>query len=98
MQCQFGRALVSPVFRDVRFRTWHWAVSQNRLKLIYSVLRNRPRRVEEPNATARQHNYGRIIVPSILRTCQFDLVVMGYLAASFSLMSTPKPGTSLTDI
>jgi hypothetical protein len=25
-------------------------------------------------------------------------VVIGYFAASFSLMSTPRPGTSLTDI
>src|SRR5215210_2676397 len=43
-------------------------------------------------------NYGRIIVPSLLRTCQFDFVVIGYLAASFSLISTPIPGTSFTDI
>jgi|GEM_PF-737159 len=39
---------------------------------------------------------GRMIVPSPLRTCQFDFVVIGYFAASFSLTSTPKPGTSLT--
>src|SRR5690349_15456378 len=43
-------------------------------------------------------HHGLISVPSRFLTCQFDLVVIGYLAASFSLTSTPSPGTSLTYI